>query len=356
MGLYMAKHKYCISSNVQVPMASAWRIATYLINIMVFTVTGIILAKSFVDVGTTIIAQDFAYSILLYIVIHVGRALTIVILYPLIRRTGVYLSWKDCLVLIWSGLRGSMALILVLIVDLDSRIDSVTRNHFLFHVSMIVLFTLILNGTSSQFLVKFLGLKQGMFKVQNFLQYNILIILGTKESQIVLSQALEYMRRHTSSQLLSMKQDENFSEVDWKMLVEYLPKKLLEEFDEERNPVVSTENDAIVSLNDTGDKCRQNIRNELVIRFLTAMSIDYEKQWYLGMIRRRTLDILIKSVEQAKQKCSFQLHWQLLVKHFRLSFFLFNLLRFDYFDFINKLTNNLLFNHIFLTIELTLGK
>jgi hypothetical protein len=221
---------------------------------------------------------------------------------------------------------------------------------------MIVLFTLILNGTSSQFLVKFLGLKQGMFKVQNFLQYNILIILGTKESQIVLSQALEYMRRHTSSQLLSMKQDENFSEVDWKMLVEYLPKKLLEEFDEERNPVVSTENDAIVSLNDTGDKCRQNIRNELVIRFLTAMSIDYEKQWYLGMIRRRTLDILIKSVEQAKRKCSLQLHWQLLVKNFRLSFLLLNLIRFNYFDFINKWTNNLLFNHIFLTIELTLGE
>jgi NhaP-type Na+/H+ or K+/H+ antiporter len=164
MGLYMAKHKYCISSNVQLPMASVWQMATYLINIMIFTVTGIILAKSLVGAVTTIIAQDFAFSIVLYIVIHVGRALTIIILYPLIRRSGVHLSWKDCLILICSGLRGSMALILVLIVDLDSRIDSVTRNHFLFHVSMIVLLTLIINGTSSKFLVKFLGLKQGIYK------------------------------------------------------------------------------------------------------------------------------------------------------------------------------------------------
>jgi NhaP-type Na+/H+ or K+/H+ antiporter len=167
MGLYMAKHKYCISSNVQLPMASAWRMATYLINIMIFTVTGVILARSLVGAVTTLIAQDFAFSIVLYIAIHIGRALTIVILYPLIRRSGVHLSWKDCLILMWSGLRGSMALILVLIVNLDTRIDSVTRNNFLFHVSVIVLLTLIINGTSSKFLVKFLGLKQGKYKILN---------------------------------------------------------------------------------------------------------------------------------------------------------------------------------------------
>ena len=162
MGLYMAKHRYCISSTVQHPMASVWSIATYIINIMIFTVTGIILAKSLIGTGTTIIAQDFALSILLYITIHIGRAVTVIILYPLLRRNGVYLSWKDCVILIWSGLRGSMALILVLIVDLDSRIDSITRNHFLFHVCMIVLLTLIINGTSSKFLVKLLRLQEGM--------------------------------------------------------------------------------------------------------------------------------------------------------------------------------------------------
>jgi NhaP-type Na+/H+ or K+/H+ antiporter len=162
MGLYMAKHKYSISSNVHVSMANAWRMATYLINIMIFTVTGIILAKSLLGTATTIIAHDFALSVILYIILQIGRAVTVVILYPLIRRNGVHLSWQECLILIWSGLRGSMALILVLIVDLDARIDSLTRNHFLFHVSMIVLLTLIINGTSSRFLVKFLKLKQGM--------------------------------------------------------------------------------------------------------------------------------------------------------------------------------------------------
>ena len=163
MGLYMSKYKYCVSSNVQPSMASAWRITTYFINILIFTITGLILASSFIGTATSITAKDFGYSIALYVIIHVGRILTIVILQPLIRCTGVYLSWKDCVILVWSGLRGSMALILVLIVRLDTRIDTVTRDRFLFHVSMIVSLTLVVNGTSSKFLVKLLGLHHGMF-------------------------------------------------------------------------------------------------------------------------------------------------------------------------------------------------
>jgi len=395
MGLYMSKYKYCISSNVQPSMASAWRITTYFINILIFTVTGLILARSFIGTATSIRSKDFGFSIVLYIIIHIGRVLTILILYPLIKCTGVYLSWKDCVILAWSGLRGSMALILVLIISLDTEIDIVTRNRFLFHVSMIVLLTLIINGTSSKYLVKLLGLNH-----------------GTKESEIVLLQALEHMRRKTSWKLLKMKHDEKFSDVDWKMLNEYLPDKLLEELDEENNtnfhqqlsfrtqedsstdvhhsssqisstdfelqtiptvyqtdsisssPITRTRTSTheeiilpIIDIRNTGnDKQSQNIRNELIIRFLTAMSIDYEKQWYLGMIRRKTLDILIKSVAQAKQKCSIELHWKLILKHFRLTIFIQLLMKFDYFNFINQLTNRLLFDHIFRTIELTLGK
>lgn len=76
----------------------------------------------------------------------------------------------------------------------------------------------------------------------------------------------------------------------------------------------------------------ENIRNELIIRFLTALSVDYEKQWYFGMIRRRTLYILIKSVEKAKHQHSLKLHWKLIIRNFRLSRFLLLLMKFDYVD------------------------
>ena len=89
MGLYMNKYRYCISSNVQPIMSSAWRITTYFINILIFTVTGIVLAHSFIGTATSISSRDFGYSVLLYLAIHVGRVLPIVVLHP-------WMKWNGC--------------------------------------------------------------------------------------------------------------------------------------------------------------------------------------------------------------------------------------------------------------------
>ena len=163
MGLYMAKHKYCISSNVQLSLAGAWQIIIFVVNILIFTLSGLILAHSFVGIETTITSRDIGISLVLYLLIHVSRVLIVGVLHPVITWSGICFNQKECVVFAWSGLRGRTALILVLLVYLDSKIDRPTRERFLFHVSMIVLFTLILNGTSSKFLVKMLGLHKGIF-------------------------------------------------------------------------------------------------------------------------------------------------------------------------------------------------
>ncbi|CAF3082804.1 unnamed protein product [Rotaria sp. Silwood2] len=233
---------------------------------------------------------------------------------------------------------------------------------------------------------------------------------GTPESERILLQALEHMRRQTAYQLHKMKQEKQFSDVDWDMLNEYLPEKLVQEMDvhrrtsihrrlcalpdfaedlllnsyrkntitdielkeipsiwetesipidvilEERKSTIRHIVLPVMDLRSNDKKENTQFRNELTIRFLTALLVDYEKQWYLGMIRRRTLYILIKSVEKAKHQHSLKLHWKLIVEHFRLSKWLQNLMRLDCVKWINKESNKLLFDHIFLTIELTLGK
>jgi NhaP-type Na+/H+ or K+/H+ antiporter len=163
MGLFMAKHKYSISSHVQLPMVNIWRIVIEFANILIFIITGIILAHSLIGTKATIIVHDFGFSILLYIALHLGRLLSVIVLYPFMRWSGVRLSWKEYTVLTWSGLRGSMSVILALMVDSENQIDIETRHRFLFHISMITLLTLIINGTSSKFLVRFLGLDHGMY-------------------------------------------------------------------------------------------------------------------------------------------------------------------------------------------------
>ena len=216
----------------------------------------------------------------------------------------------------------------------------------------------------------------------------------------MLLHALEHMRRQTSRKLAEMKRDEKFADVDWEMLNNYLPDKLVEELDEENNTSLHRQlstipNDdslgdihelqpiptvyqtdvmpespmtprnrsestnmtiPIIPTQDTDDQYEKNIRNELITRLLTAMSIDYEKQWYLGMIRRKTMNILIKSVEEAKHHCSLKLHWGLIQRHFRLPFSIRLLMKIHCISQIKYWRNRLIFDHIFRTIELTLSK
>lgn len=218
------------------------------------------------------------------------------------------------------------------------------------------------------------------------------------------------MRRETANQLARMRKEKQFSDVDWHMLDEYLPEKLVQEMDAERRTsvhrrlsVLTTDFDPnflltsspeyltntiklkqlpsicetdSIPINITSEEKNPTIkhlvlplmgfivnekkentrfRNELTNRFLTALLVDYEKQWYRGMIRRRTLYILIKSVEKAKHQHSLKLHWNLIIEHFRLSKWLKILMRFDCVNCIENISNKLLFDHIFLTIELVLA-
>ncbi|CAF4683629.1 unnamed protein product, partial [Rotaria magnacalcarata] len=99
---------------------------------------------------------------------------------------------------------------------------------------------------------------------------------------------------------------------------------------------------------------RTKMRNEIIKRILAAMPVDYEKQWYLGMIRRRTLKILIETVEEAKVKLSLKQHGHLLVRRFCMPLWLQCLVKFDKLNCVNRLTEKFLFDHLILTIELAL--
>ncbi|CAF1347311.1 unnamed protein product, partial [Rotaria sordida] len=255
-------------------------------------ITGIILAQTLVGTKVTIVALDFAFSIILYIALHVGRLLSVIILYPFINWSGVRLSWKEYTILTWSGLRGKK-----LVEEMDSqRRSNIYRQLTITPDSP--------SSPSSYFSPKTTITDVELKEILTIYENNYVPI------NIVPSQ------QNTSHQDVVLPMIENLSHD-------------------------STQN--------------ENFRNELTIRFLTALSVDYEKQWYLGMIRRRTLYILIKSVEKAKHQHSLKLHWKLIVEHFRFSKWLLNLMRFDYINWINEQFHKLLFDNIFRTIELTLA-
>ena len=220
------------------------------------------------------------------------------------------------------------------------------------------------------------------------------------------------MQHLTAKRLHQMKQEKEFADVNWHMLNEYLPEKLIKEMDEERQTdyhkglstaldfytlnrqpssssrettrdielttVQSIHEQQYISKREVFDQpgasseyfvlplfdsseCidneqNQNMRNELILRCLTALAANYEKQWHLGMIRRRTLYILTRSIDSAKHQHSLKRHWTLVAENFRLSRPLRHLVRFKYAKWINTQLDKLLFDHVFLTIELATGE
>ncbi|RYE12362.1 MAG: hypothetical protein EOP45_22980, partial [Sphingobacteriaceae bacterium] len=59
---------------------------------------------------------SWTYLVLLYVYVQVTRVIVVGVSFPFMKYFGYGLDWKEALVLIWSGLRGAVALALSLSV------------------------------------------------------------------------------------------------------------------------------------------------------------------------------------------------------------------------------------------------
>jgi NhaP-type Na+/H+ or K+/H+ antiporter len=96
--------------------------------------------------------SDILESFVLYIGIHVVRAILLVLCFPIMKRIGYGLTVKEAMIMWYGGLRGAVGLAMVLEVAGTISIDPRARAKIAFHVSVIVLMTLVINGmTVSRF-------------------------------------------------------------------------------------------------------------------------------------------------------------------------------------------------------------
>ncbi|MFP6894465.1 MAG: cation:proton antiporter, partial [Opitutales bacterium] len=100
-----------ISPEVAHFMHEFWELAAFLSNVIIFIVVGVIIAQNVDPTG-----MDYVILCLIYLTIHLVRAINIGMFYPLMKRTGYGLSGKDAVVVWWGGLRGAIGLALALVV------------------------------------------------------------------------------------------------------------------------------------------------------------------------------------------------------------------------------------------------
>ncbi|KAA0158407.1 hypothetical protein FNF28_06235 [Cafeteria roenbergensis] len=178
-----------------------WEMIEFIANTVVFVLAGLLITKrGFLD--PLIEWNDWLLLLALYAVLLVVRAVAIAVFWPCLRATGYGLGGREFAVMTWAGLRGAVGLILALQVannELHGEPQGAIVGHrFLFFMAGITVLTLLVNGTTTGPLVKYLGIgaptagKIRMFK-----------------------RAVAAVERAYAAKRAAMRSDEFFRAVDW---------------------------------------------------------------------------------------------------------------------------------------------
>ncbi|KAK3283476.1 hypothetical protein CYMTET_8826 [Cymbomonas tetramitiformis] len=156
-----------------------WHQIEFLGNSVLFLLAGTIMGDFFgkSTASNAIDAHDWGWNFLLYLLLTVIRGLIMVVLFPVMRRLGYGLNWKEAAVMTWGGLRGAVGLALAIMVYNTDEVDEhgeqyisdSVKKYVLFHVSGIALWTLLINGTTCSLLIRKLGMLDTSYAQQKML-------------------------------------------------------------------------------------------------------------------------------------------------------------------------------------------
>ncbi|XP_059832354.1 low-affinity Na(+)/H(+) antiporter NhaS1-like [Hypanus sabinus] len=175
MGLFMDTVSF--SPEIEVFLLRFWEMLTYLGNSLIFMIVGVVISqKALKHMSIT----DGFFVIVLYFGINTVRLMIIMGLAPLLKRLGYGFNWRWGAVCIWSGTKGAFTLSLALTAYHLEGLDEVNvRNKILLHVTGTVLLTLLINGTTMEWIIDtlagYLGKIEFVCTMDNWLMYTELL-------------------------------------------------------------------------------------------------------------------------------------------------------------------------------------
>ncbi|CAD7944069.1 unnamed protein product [Amoebophrya sp. A120] len=118
-------------------------------NELIFVLAGVVGYRY--SFQANLLPRDWIELIVLYFLVHLTRAIVVAVLYPFLKRSGYGMTMKECIILVYSGLRGAVGLAMAILVESDTSstvLPLETRARIAFHVSGIALLTIFINGTT----------------------------------------------------------------------------------------------------------------------------------------------------------------------------------------------------------------
>lgn len=150
-------------------MDDFFSITEHILNTILFSLGGLVWGRTIVENHEKEYwtASHWGYLILLYVLLHVIRAVLFVSAYPITSRIGLKSNWKETTFQIYGGLRGAVGIALAIALDneLDGYADDESLDEERRHVGQvygmvggIAFLTLFINGATAGPFLKWLGL------------------------------------------------------------------------------------------------------------------------------------------------------------------------------------------------------
>ncbi len=175
-------------------MGKFWGLLAYAANTLIFLIVGVIIATH-IDVTWAMIGG----IVVMFIGLNVIRYIMVLVLMPILRRSGYGLNWREFVILGWGGLRGALGMCMALMVSCNPAIPQTIRHHVLIYTAGIVTLTLCVNATLSKTLV------------------NKLRLSGEESAseKHIWRQILSLLHRHDTQTLTSLQEDPYLEQADW---------------------------------------------------------------------------------------------------------------------------------------------
>ncbi|XP_058731196.1 sodium/hydrogen exchanger 8-like [Vicia villosa] len=254
-----------------------WEMIAYIANTLIFILSGVVIAEGILSEDKVFYhGKSWVFLILLYAYVQVARCIAIGALFPFLRYFGYGLDWKEAIILVWSGLRGAVSLSLALSVKRSSgrsiELTPETGIMFVFFTGGIVFLTLVVNGSTTQFLLDLLRMNKLSSAKRRILEF-------TKYEMV--NKALEAFRK--------LGDDEELGPTDWPTVKRYI--SCINDIEGERvHPHGASESDSYVD--------SMNLK-DIRVRLLNGVQAAYWEMLDEGRITQTTANILMLSVEES---------------------------------------------------------
>ncbi|XP_068469556.1 sodium/hydrogen exchanger 8 isoform X3 [Phaseolus vulgaris] len=274
---YSAFARTAFKGESQQSLHHFWEMIAYIANTLIFILSGVVIAEGILSDNTVFYhGTSWTHLLLLYAYVQVSRCIVVGVLFPFLRYLGYGLDWKEAIILIWSGLRGAVALALSLSVKRSSgksvELTPETGTLFVFFTGGTVFLTLVVNGSTTQLILRYLGMDNLSAAKRRILDF-------TKHE--MLDKALEAFSE--------LGDDEELGPADWPSVKRYI--SCLNDIEGERvHPHGAPEKDSHLD--------PMNLK-DIRVRLLNGVQAAYWEMLDEGRISQTTANILMLSVEEA---------------------------------------------------------